>query len=251
MLLEVEGLSVRFGGLTALADVTLGVAPGEIAAVIGPNGAGKTTLFAAISGFLRPQPGRVRFAGREVTGMPPERLCALGLVRTFQVTRPFAGLTVRENIAVAAHLRHASRKAALALAEQVAARVRLEDRLDRSAAELTLAGRKRLELARALATEPRLLLLDEVLAGLNPAEVAEMEPVIRGLRADGITVLLIEHVMQAVMRLSDRVWVLVGGRMVASGPPAAIVRDPAVIEAYLGRGAAERLAREGALAGGA
>ncbi len=251
MLLEVEGLSVRFGGLGALADVTLGVAPGEIAAVIGPNGAGKTTLFAAISGFLRPQAGRVRFAGREVTGMPPERLCALGLVRTFQVTRPFAGLTVRENIAVAAHLRHASRKAALALAERVAARVRLEDRLDRPAAELTLAGRKRLELARALATEPRLLLLDEVLAGLNPAEVAEMEPVIRGLRADGITVLLIEHVMQAVMRLSDRVWVLVGGRIVASGSPAAIVRDPAVIEAYLGRGAAERLLREDALAGGA
>lgn len=251
MLLEVEGLAVRFGGLTALAEVNLTVAPGEIAAVIGPNGAGKTTLFAAISGFLRPQAGRVRFAGRDVTGIAPEKLCALGLVRTFQVTRPFAGLTVRENIAVAAHLRHRSRAAALALAERVALRVHLADRLDRPAAELTLAGRKRLELARALATEPRLLLLDEVLAGLNPAEIAEMEPVIRGLRADGITVLLIEHVMQAVMRLSDRVWVLVGGRMVASGPPAAIVRDAAVIEAYLGRGAAERLAREDALAGGA
>lgn len=251
MLLEVEGLAVRFGGLTALAEVNLTVAPGEIAAVIGPNGAGKTTLFAAISGFLRPQAGYVRFAGRDVTGIAPEKLCALGLVRTFQVTRPFAGLTVRENIAVAAHLRHRSRAAALALAERVALRVHLADRLDRPAAELTLAGRKRLELARALATEPRLLLLDEVLAGLNPAEIAEMEPVIRGLRADGITVLLIEHVMQAVMRLSDRVWVLVGGRMVASGPPAAIVRDAAVIEAYLGRGAAERLAREDALAGGA
>lgn len=251
MLLEVEGLAVRFGGLTALADVTLAVDQAEIAAVIGPNGAGKTTLFAAISGFLRPQAGRVRFAGRDVTGIAPEKLCALGLVRTFQVTRPFAGLTVRENIAVAAHLRHRSRAAALALAERVALRVHLADRLDRPAAELTLAGRKRLELARALATEPRLLLLDEVLAGLNPAEIAEMEPVIRGLRADGITVLLIEHVMQAVMRLSDRVWVLVGGRMVASGPPAAIVRDAAVIEAYLGRGAAERLAREDALAGGA
>lgn len=250
MLLEVEGLAVRFGGLTALADVTLAVEPGEIAAVIGPNGAGKTTLFAAISGFLRPQAGRVRFAGRDVTGMAPEKLCALGLVRTFQVTRPFAGLTVRENIAVAAHLRHRSRAAALALAARVAERVRLADRLDRPAAELTLAGRKRLELARALATEPRLLLLDEVLAGLNPAEIAEMEPVIRGLRADGITVLLIEHVMQAVMRLSDRIWVLVGGRIAASGPPASIVRDPAVIEAYLGRGAAARLAREDVLAGG-
>jgi len=251
MLLEVEGITVRFGGLTALADVALTVEPGEIAAVIGPNGAGKTTLFAVISGFLRPQAGRVRFAGQDVTGMPPERLCALGLVRTFQVTRPFAGLTVRENIAVAAHLRHRSRSEALALAGRVAERVHLADRLDRPAAELTLAGRKRLELARALATEPRLLLLDEVLAGLNPAEIAEMEPVIRGLREDGITVLLIEHVMQAVMRLSDRVWVLVGGRIVASGPPAAVVRDPAVIEAYLGPGAAERLEREGALAGGA
>jgi branched-chain amino acid transport system ATP-binding protein len=251
MLLEVEGLAVRFGGLTALADVALAVEPGEIAAVIGPNGAGKTTLFAAISGFVRPQAGRIRFAGRDVTGLPPERLCALGLVRTFQVTRPFAGLTVRENIAVAAHLRHRSRAAALALAERVAERVHLADRLERPAAELTLAGRKRLELARALATEPRLLLLDEVLAGLNPAEIAEMEPVIRGLRADGVTVLLIEHVMQAVMRLSDRVWVLVGGRIVASGPPAAVVRDPAVIEAYLGPGAAELLEREGALARGA
>jgi branched-chain amino acid transport system ATP-binding protein len=251
MLLEVEGITVRFGGLTALADVALTVEPGEITAVIGPNGAGKTTLFAAISGFLRPQAGRIRFAGRDVTGLPPERLCALGLVRTFQVTRPFAGLTVRENIAVAAHLRHRSRAAALALAGRVAERVHLADRLERPAAELTLAGRKRLELARALATEPRLLLLDEVLAGLNPAEIAEMEPVIRGLRADGITVLLIEHVMQAVMRLSDRVWVLVGGRIVASGPPAAVVRDPAVIEAYLGPGAAERSEREGALAGGA
>ncbi len=251
MLLEVEGITVRFGGLTALADVALTVEPGEIAAVIGPNGAGKTTLFAVISGFLRPQAGRVRFAGQDVTSMPPERLCALGLVRTFQVTRPFAGLTVRENIAVAAHLRHRSRPEALALAGRVAERVHLADRLERPAAELTLAGRKRLELARALATEPRLLLLDEVLAGLNPAEIAEMEPVIRGLRADGITVLLIEHVMQAVMRLSDRVWVLVGGRIVASGPPAAVVRDPAVIEAYLGPGAAERLEREGALAGGA
>jgi len=250
-LLEVEDLCVRFGGLTALAGVGFTVPEGEIVAVIGPNGAGKTTLFAAVSGFLRPSSGRVRFAGRDVTGLPPHRLCAAGLVRTFQITRPFAGLTVRENIAVGALVRHRSPRRARALAERVAERVRLADRLDQQAAALTVAGRKRLELARALATEPRLLLLDEVLAGLNPAEVAEMEPVVRDIRASGVTILLVEHVLQAVMRLSDRVLVLVGGRLAAAGTPAEIVRDPAVIEAYLGEGVDRLVATESARARGA
>lgn len=240
-MLEVEGLTVRFAGLMALAGVHLSVQEGEIAAVIGPNGAGKTTLFAAISGFLRPDGGRIRFLGRDITGQQPHRLAVAGLVRTFQVTRPFADLTVRENIAVGALLRGRTRRQALARAEEVAERVRLLPFIDRPAATLTLAGRKRLELARALATEPRLLLLDEVFAGLNPAEVAEMEPVIHALPKEGISVLLIEHVMQAVMRLSDRVSVLVGGRVVAVGPPRKIVQHPAVIEAYLGPGAARRI----------
>ncbi len=250
-LLGVEHLCVRFGGLTALEDVCLAVDEGEIVAVIGPNGAGKTTLFAAISGFSRPTAGRIRFAGRDVTGLPPHRLCAMGLVRTFQVTRPFADLTVRENIVVGVHLRHRSPRRARALAEGVAERVRLADRLDQPAAALTVAGRKRLELARALATEPRLLLLDEVLAGLNPAEVAEMEPVVRDIRASGVTILLVEHVLQAVMRLSDRVLVLVGGRLAATGTPAEIVRDPAVIEAYLGEGADRLVTAESPRARGA
>lgn len=251
MLLEVEDLAVRYGGLLALAGVSFAIEEGEIVAIIGPNGAGKTTLFAAISGFERPSRGRVRLAGRDVTGLPAHQLCRLGLVRTFQITRPFAGLSVRDNIAVGAHLRHRSPRDARALAERIAERVRLADRLDQPASTLTIAGRKRLELARALATEPRLLLLDEVLAGLNPAEVSEMEPVIRDIRASGVTVLVIEHVLQAVMRLSDRVLVLESGRLVSSGTPAQIVRDPAVIAAYLGEGAERLLPAEEAHARGA
>jgi len=222
-------------------DVSLSVPGGTLTALIGPNGAGKTTLFALMSGFLTPDAGRVVFDGVDVTGRAPHLNARAGMTRTFQIVQPFAAQTVRENIAVGAHLHEPRRAAALAAADTVAARVGLASQLDKPAADLTVAGRKRLELARALATRPRLLLLDEVLAGLNPQEVAEMIPVVRGIVAGGVTVLMIEHVMQAVMNLASHVWVLAQGQLIAEGAPAAIASNPAVIEAYLGHGAAARL----------
>jgi branched-chain amino acid transport system ATP-binding protein len=240
-MLEVRDLRKRFGGLAALDGASLDVATGEIVALIGPNGAGKTTLFASISGFVRPDTGSVRFEGADISRLAPHLVCSRGLARTFQIVQPFEKLSVRENIAVGAHLRRPVRKDALAHAEAVARRVGLERRLDQPAASLTVAARKRLELAKALATDPKLLLLDEVMAGLNPAEVEEVVPIIRAIRADGVTVLLTEHVMQAVVSLADRVYVLASGRIIAQGTTASVTSDATVIEAYLGRGAAERL----------
>ena len=240
-LLAVERISRRFGGLLAVNEVSLAAAEGRITALIGPNGAGKTTLFAVISGFLKPSDGAVRYGGEDITGEPPHRLARRGIARTFQIVQPFAGLTVRENIMVGAHLHHPAREAALKAAEQVGREVGLADMLDRPASTLTVAGRKRLELAKALATEPKLLLLDEVLAGLNPSEIRDVVPVIRGLAARGITIVMIEHVMQAVMSLAEYVFVLSEGRIIADGTPAAVAADPAVVEAYLGHGAAAKL----------
>jgi branched-chain amino acid transport system ATP-binding protein len=240
-MLEAERLSIAFGGLRAVQDASLTVPEGRIVALIGPNGAGKTTMFAMISGFLRPNAGRVRFLGQDITGLAPHRICRLGMTRTFQIVQPFAGQTVRENVAVGAHLHHAPRAEALERAEAVARRVGLGEQLDKLAMNLTIAGRKRLELARALATEPKLLLLDEVLAGLNPQEITEVIPVIRAIRDSGVTVLMIEHVMQAVMNLADEVYVLANGSMIASGRPEQVTSNAQVIEAYLGPGTAERL----------
>lgn len=244
-LLQARGLSITFGGLKAVQNVTLDVQPNTLTALVGPNGAGKTTLFALLSGFLRPGAGQVRYLGRDITGMAPHQSARLGLTRTFQIVQPFGAQTVRENIAVGAHLHLPNRRAALAAAEEVAVRVNLHAQLDKPAAELTVGGRKRLELARALAAKPRLLLLDEVLAGLNPSEIDEMIPVIRGLVDSGVTVLMIEHVMRAVMSLAEHVWVLAQGQLIAAGTPREVTSDPLVIEAYLGHGTAKRLAREG------
>ena len=177
-LLSLNGVSIAFGGLRAVQDVSLQVTPGTLTALIGPNGAGKTTLFALMSGFLKPDAGTVRFDGHDITGQPPHLNARAGMTRTFQIVQPFAAQTVRENIAVGAHLHEPRRAAALAAAERVAQRVGLAPQLDKPAGDLTVAGRKRLELARALATQPKLLLLDEVLAGLNPQEIAEMIPVV-------------------------------------------------------------------------
>ncbi|MDH4428685.1 MAG: ABC transporter ATP-binding protein [Acidovorax sp.] len=240
-LLLLSGLSKSFGGLKAVQNVSLAVPEGSLTALIGPNGAGKTTLFALMSGFVRPDAGTVRLGGQDITGQAPHVNARLGMTRTFQIVQPFAAQTVRENIAVGAHLKEPNRRAALALATDVAARVGLASQLDKPAADLTVAGRKRLELARALATQPRLLLLDEVLAGLNPQEIAEMIPVVRGIADGGVTVLMIEHVMQAVMNLAGHVWVLAQGQLIAEGSPAQVTADERVIEAYLGHGTAARL----------
>jgi branched-chain amino acid transport system ATP-binding protein len=240
-LLAVERVSRRFGGLMAVNDVSLTAQECRITALIGPNGAGKTTLFALISGFLRPSDGVIRYCGEDVTGEPPHRLARRGIARTFQIVQPFAGLTVRENILVGAHLRRPGREAAAIAAEQVGCELGLDAMLDRPANTLTVAGRKRLELAKALATEPKLLLLDEVLAGLNPSEIRDIVPVIRALCERGITIVMIEHVMQAVMSLAEHVFVLAEGRIIAEGTPSQVAADPGVVEAYLGHGAAAKL----------
>ena len=240
-LLRVEGICKHFAGLLALDHASFLVERGSITALIGPNGAGKTTLFAIISGFLPPDAGLIIYAGTEITGAPPHRLARRGIARTFQIVQPFGGLTVAENIAVGCHLSRRSRADALAAARELAQTVGLGELVERRAADLTLAALKRLELARALAIEPRLLLLDEVLAGLNPSEIADVLPLIRAIRDRGTTIILIEHVMQAVMSLADEVLVLAEGRVIANGAPAAVASDPSVIEAYLGRGAAGRM----------
>lgn len=240
-LLTCESVTKRFGGLLAVDNASLDVAAGSITGLIGPNGAGKTTLFTMISGFAEPTSGRVMFEGRDITAVPAHVRAAQGIARTFQIVQPFAGLSVHENIAVGAYLRHPARADAMAKAEAVAREVGLDALLAQPAGALTVAGRKRLELARALATEPRLLLLDEVLAGLNPSEIRDMIPVLQAIRARGVTILIVEHVMQAVMQLCDTVYVLAQGRMIASGAPGEVAHNKAVVEAYLGHGAARKM----------
>lgn len=242
-MLEIRDLTKSFGGVQASQAVTMTMPQGGITSLIGPNGAGKTTLFALITGFHKPDSGSVRFLGEDITGMPPEAIAKRGMIRTFQTVQPFAGQSVRDNIAVGAHLKLRRRADALAKAEAVAHQVGLGDRLDMDAAALTVAGRKRLEVARALATDPKLILFDEVLAGLNPSEIRDVIPVIQAIRDSGVTILLIEHVMQAVMSLSDYTWVLNQGTLIAEGPPREVVSNPGVIEAYLGKGMAERIAK--------
>ncbi len=244
-MLEVRGLSKRFGGLQAVRSVDLDVAEGSITALIGPNGAGKTTTFAMIAGFIHPDGGTVTLSGEAVTGWRADRIAARGMVRTFQITQPFAGLSVMENIRVGAFLHDAEPRRAEGHAREIGARLGLGAFLDRPAAALTVAGRKRLEVARALATNPRLLLLDEVMAGLNPSEINEIVTLIRDVRASGVTILLIEHIMQAVAALADTAYVLAEGALIARGTPREIAGDPKVIEAYLGHGAAARMARHG------
>jgi branched-chain amino acid transport system ATP-binding protein len=237
-LLQVDGLSRSFGGLRAVSNVGFEVPDRAIVALIGPNGAGKTTCFNLIAGLYRPDAGHVRLAGREITGLRPDQACNAGIGRTFQIVRPFAALSVQQNVSIAA-LRDAGTSAsATRRAIEILELLGLADKRLQPAAALTLPDRKRLEVARALATGPKLLLLDEVMAGLRPTEVDAMVAVFRDLNQRlGLTILLIEHVMRAVMALAGHVVVLHHGEVIARGTPEQVVRDPAVLDCYLGEGA--------------
>ena len=233
-ILELDAITKRFGGLTAVSGVSLRVAAGEILGIIGPNGAGKTTLFNVISGYYRPESGRILFAGHEVTGQPPHAICRLGLTRTFQLVKPFGNLSVLDNVMIGALTRLPTVSSARLEAERVVETCGLAAHAAGQARTLPIGLRKRLEVARALATRPRLLLLDEVMAGLNPTELAGMVELIRRLQADGLTLIVIEHIMAAMMRLAQRIVVLHHGEAIAEGAPAAITQDRRVVDAYLG-----------------
>lgn len=235
-LLEVQSVSKRFGGLLAVGDVSFTLEEGEILGLIGPNGAGKTTLFNLVNAVYKPDAGSIIFSGKNITRSSPDQVVHLGLARTHQIVRPLNGMSVLENVTVGACFgrEYQSRRTARTTALEVLDRVGLANRANSPASALTLAGKKRLEVARALAARPKLLLLDEVLAGLNPTEIAQMIDLVRSIRDSGISVFMIEHVMQAIMNLSDRIVVLNLGRKIAEAPPTEVVQNPDVIVAYLG-----------------
>jgi branched-chain amino acid transport system ATP-binding protein len=234
-LLEVRGISKSFRGLRAVSNASFELPEGDINGLIGPNGAGKTTIFNMIAGVYAPDSGKIVFQGREIQGLRPDQVCAAGIGRTFQIVKPFAGLSVLDNVVVGAFLRERHTASARRLAASILDKLGLGAKRDLPAASLTLPDRKRLEVARALATRPRLLLLDEVMAGLRPTECDQMVAVFREInRADGTTILLIEHVMRAVMALAKHIGVLHHGEVIARGTPEQVVRDPAVLECYLG-----------------
>jgi branched-chain amino acid transport system ATP-binding protein len=234
-LLTLDSVTKRFRGLVAVDQVSFAVPQGAIFAVIGPNGAGKTTLFNMIAGALAPPSGAIAFAGGAIQGLTADAICRRGIARTFQIVRPFPALSVEDNVVVGALVRLRDVASARARARAVLQQLDLFDKRRRIAATLTLPDRKRLEVARALATEPQLLLLDEVMAGLRPTETDRMVAILQSLNRDsGLTILLIEHVMRAVMALASRVLVLDHGIAIAEGPPEDVVRDPAVVQSYLG-----------------
>lgn len=234
ILLEVAGLTKRFGGVVANRDVSFAVAPGELVGVIGPNGAGKSTLFDLITGFTRPDAGTVRLDGRDITRLRPDQISRLGVARTFQKLKPFPDMTVIENVMVGAFQRTADVGAARARAREALASVGLADRADAHARGLSTGQRKRLELARALATEPRLLLMDEVTGGVDQATIPGLVRLVRGLHARGLALVVIEHNVRVIMDISQRIVALAMGEVIADGPPAEIGRHRRVIDAYLG-----------------
>lgn len=236
LLLQVQGVTKRFGGLQALTQVTFDLPKGQILGLIGPNGAGKTTLFNTINGVYHPEEGRILFQGKDVTNKMPYHLAKMGMARTHQIVRPLNELSVRENVMVGACFGHENQSLnkAAKIADEVLEFVGLHIRADQLAGSLNVAQKKRLEMARALASHPHLLLLDEVLAGLNPSEIDGMIQMVLDIRAQGVTIIMIEHLMKAVMNVSDRILVLDYGTQIAEGSPSEIVSHPKVIEAYLG-----------------
>ena len=235
MMLFAEQISKSFRGLRAVSRASFAVPAGAIVALIGPNGAGKTTCFNMIAGVYRPDAGKILFEGKEIQSKRADQVCAAGIGRTFQIVKPFAGLSVLDNVMVGGFLKERSLAGAKRISMEILRKLHLDAKADLPASSLTLPDRKRLEVARALATRPKLLLLDEVMAGLRPTECDEMVRVFRELnRSDGLTILLIEHVMRAVMALAQSIVVLHHGEIIARGAPAEVVRDPAVLECYLG-----------------
>lgn len=233
-LLEVRGMTKRFGGLIAVNSLDLTIEPGQILGLIGPNGAGKTTAFATIAGFYKPEEGQVIFDGKDITGLRPDQICSRGLTRTFQVVKPFPEITVMENILVGAYNKAGNEDEAVAITEEIIGFMELENLRDQQAGSLPIAGRKRLEIAKALATQPKMILLDEVMAGLRPTETVETINLVQRIRQQGVSILLVEHVMKVIMSLADRIVVIHHGTKIAEDTPGEVVRNRVVIDAYLG-----------------
>jgi len=233
-MLEAKNVSMHFGELAALQNINLSVEKGEILGLIGPNGAGKTTFFNCVTGFLSATRGDIFFNGRNITRLGPHRICHLGICRTFQIVQSFHEMTVIENIMMGAFCRHATTRASTAQAEEVLEITGLRDKRDQIAGSLTLADQKRIELARTIATQPQMVLLDEVMAGLNPTETDEAVELIRKIHQTGLTLIVVEHVMEVIMDISERIAVFDSGELIVDGPPEKVVRDERVIKAYLG-----------------